>query len=423
MFKSLLKYKLRNNFFLERELLKVERLFNLDSRALCDYENDCFIKLFKRAITLSPFYKLHYQKHGISIDSIRGIDDIRKLPPIGKEIVRNEGRQMLTIPRIFFTKGYTSGTTGSPLEVYRSLKSVIVEQSYQLHFRMTHGWNEGDPIVSMRGVLGRGQTHKYDKVENVLYISSYNINQTNILLYKKLIDDFKPKLILAYPSSLELLCNELDYKKLTVNIPVAITSSETLYDFQRLKAQNLLGSQVFDWYGNAERTIAIAEYESGKYYFVPGYGIAEKENGKIYTTSLINSDFPLIRYEVGDNIEWDNSTDPEDLTIGLKRIKQITGREDDIIILKDGTKIGRLDIAFKGIRNIKNSQIIQDIIGEIRVNIVPVNSPFDSRALEVNLKKLLGENILINFCEVTNDAIERSAAGKYKLVINKLFKK
>ncbi len=417
--KAWIKFKSRNNFIVDKKIETIKSLHKMTYEQLIEYKNIRFIELLKRAVSKSVFYKRLYAEHGVNINSISNVEDITRLPILNKESARENAPDIITCPKFLTIKGYTSGTSGSPLTVYRSYDSILNEQAYQMYFRYMHGLKKGDPIVSMRGTLDKTKIYLHDKFENILYLSSYNINTKTINQYLELIREFKPKGILAYPSSLENLCNELSKISAYCHIPVAITSSETLYDFQRDKISEFIGATVFDWYGNAERTVAISQYPDGDYYEVPGYAIVEPYKGELLTTSLINTAFPLIRYHVNDRISFSSRLNSNGYPSALKATS-ILGRVDDVVILSDGTKIGRLGVAFKGIENLLYAQIHQHEIGSITVFVVPKFSPLDTKALERNLRKLLGESINIVFREVNEKDIERSKAGKYKLVVNKI---
>jgi len=420
MINSWLKFKLRNNFLLRKKIKEVELLHGMSYIQLREYKNRKFIALFNHAINNTKFYRQYYEEFGININTIKSIDDIKNLPCISKETVRKHYDTIKSAYSLLGSKGYTSGTSGSPLMVYRSYDSILNEQAYLCYFRKMHGIHPSDKVISLRGNLDRSITHRYNKHENTLYLSSYNINSETIALYRDLIIEFTPKAIYAYPSSLEILSNELQKCNTKIHISVAITSSEMLYDFQREKVKNVLGAEIFDWYGNAERTIAIEQAPDMEYYEVPGYAIIEQEDDRLLTTSLINNAFPLIRYEVNDKIVFDQQISSQHSSfINSAKVASIMGREDDVVFLADGTHIGRLDIAFKGVKNIRYAQIHQETVGQITVNVVPMNAPFDKRQLESNLRKLLGD-IVIQFNEITFAAIQKSKAGKYKLVINKL---
>lgn len=418
-----LKHKVRNNFILKNRIRHVAGLHQLDRIALKSYENEQFLELFRYAYQKSAFYRSYYQEHGIQLNDIKSLDDMKRLPFITKDMVRKASRQLFTCHPKLTMKGFTSGTSGSPLVVYRSLKAIIEENAYVVYFREMHGIREGDRIVSMRGNLDKDTLSYFNKAENILYLSSYNINEQTITQYRKLITEFAPKAILAYPSSLEMLANAFSNQGWSMEIPVAITSSETLYQFQREKIRNILGAETFDWYGNAERTIAAEELPGHEYFLVPGYGIAEKENGQLLTTSLINRAFPLIRYEVGDSLEWtENDADKGKGHPASARVLRLEGRQDDFVVLPDGSRVGRLDIAFKGVNHLLYAQIIQNDTASLLVHLVPgtLFGSADRQLLLANLSSLLGTTLKIVIRDVAVADIKKTASGKFKLVISNL---
>ena len=61
--------------------------------------------------------------------------------------------------------------------------------------------------------------------------------------------------------NLSVFLKEQDLK---LNIPLAFTSSETLYEFQRKLIEDILGTKIYDRYGLTERTISIAQKQNKK---------------------------------------------------------------------------------------------------------------------------------------------------------------
>lgn len=423
--RDFLQYKARHNCLLERKIKVIRNLHEMSPARLRDYENSRFLAMLDHAYHYSPFYKKYYNEYGVDIKAIQSIDDIGKLPIIDKDMVWHYKAHILTRPAFCMFKGFTSGTSGSSLTVYRTLGAIILENAYIWHFRNMHGIHRGDKLVVIRGDLSRDQLSKFDKYTNTLFLSSYNINKGNIFKYIKLLLDFNPSCIMGYPSSLEMLSNELSKANVQVNIPIAFTSSETLYSFQRTKIKNHIGAETFDWYGNAERTVAIEQCPGGQYYFVPGYSVNEVFDDRLLTTALINRAFPLIRYKVNDIIELSaEKRDANTLSAPASiRIDRIHGRDDDYIFLPDGTRIGRMSKAFKGIDEILFAQILQDEVDCIVLNIVPSSARFDDTEVLKRMRSLLGNQIGIKIFLVSEDKIIKTRAGKYKLVINSLFKK
>lgn len=419
--KDLINYKVRNNVVLDYYLSKIDEYYNMSPKELREAQNNIFIKLVHHSYKQSSFYRGLYDKYDIDISKIKSIEDIDSLPIIDKSLIRNKVNNIITVNKAFLVKGYTSGTNGSPLTVYRSVRAIILENAYVWQFRNRHGLKIGEPCVSLRGVLDKNTFEKYDKYSNTLYLSSYNINPKNIKHYLDRIKEFKPKAVLGYPSSIYALSLGLEECKMKVEIPFVFTSSETLYEFQRDKINKIFNANIFDWYGNAERTIALGQCDCGLYHEPPLYSINEYKENSIITTSLINFSFPLIRYKVNDSVELADNT-IERCQSKYICINKVNGRSDDFIILKDKTLIGRLDVAFKGVQNILYSQIIQNDFDVIEVKLVVTKefSRQDSDLLYRNLTDRIGNEVSIRINLINEAELIKSISGKYKLVINRI---
>lgn len=419
LIKDLIAYKIKFGSGFERELRKIIALGKCSKQELMELKEQEFVKQFQNAFTNSKFYKNLYQSHGINIDSIKTLADSKKLPIIDKKIVKENCNDILTRSRLTVFKAYSSGTTGAPLQVYRDFCSTIKEYAYGHYFQQMHGYNLGDRVVSLRGTLDRNTLSYVDKSNNVLYISSFHLNTNKIDEIYKLISDFKPKVIKAYPSSMHILSTELLKSGRELNIPIAFTSSEVLHGFQREIVEKVLHTKIFDWYGNAEQTVAFGQFDDCMYREFPLYSHTEFEDKHLITTGLINTAFPLIRYKVDDVVQLAPSSN------GICVVEKIEGRDDDYVILKDGQKIGRLDLAFKKTNEILAAQIIQETVGEIIVNIIPDKSftQTDGKQIEQNLRDLLGADCLIRFEKIETSQLIRSKKGKFNLVVSQLEKK
>lgn len=417
--KETIKYLLRSKPFIKKEINEVEKLYKMSDEELYRYKEEKFLKLFRRAITKSKFYKEFYGNAGIGIKDIQSLEDIKKLPVLTKDMVRKNYNDILTVPRWKVTKAHTSGTTGTPLTIYQDYSTIKKEQAYIWVRRKNYGFKYKDKQVSLRGNLNNSQFKMYVHASSTLYLSSYNINKNKSILYYKEIKRFKPKAIEGYPSSLYNLCVFLKEQDLKLKIPLAFTSSETLYDFQRNLIEDILETKIYDRYGCTERSISIAQKQNKQeYYEEPGYSINEYNDDSIFTTSLINNVFPLIRYEVNDIV--DTKIQSDNIVIG-----SISGRKEDMIICKDGSLIGRIDHVFKGVNNVKFAQILQNQIGEIIVNIVPEEnySIKDKQLIIDNIYQKMGKNnIDIKIEMVSEKEIIYSSRNKFKLVVSILNK-
>jgi phenylacetate-CoA ligase len=414
--KSHLKFYARHNFMLNKKIEKIHTYYDQPSFELL--KNEAFLKMLNQVYKSNTFYKQLYNDHGVDINSIKSIDDSKNLPIIKKSDVRENTEQIKQKTGLLINTGYTSGTTGSPLVVYRDYDSILNEHAYLWWYRINSGLNPKDRKISIRGDLNRDTLHYLDKASNTLFISSFVLNDSNIKKIIPVIRKFRPKAVLGYPSSLYTIAIWLEENNEELNIPLSFTSSESLLSFQEQLINKTFHTKLFDWYGNAERTIAL--YREDTKYFEPLlYGINQYQKDKVITTSLINNYFPLIRYEVNDVLNQSGKNNLEKKSI---TIESIDGRIEDYVYLPDGTKIGRLDVVFKALNNISMAQIIQKNISSIDVKIVPLDqlTKNDIQTLRQNLIFKLGRDIQINIKKITKEEIEYSFSGKFKLVISKI---
>lgn len=419
--KETLKYALRSYPFIKKYVKEIEQMYSMSPSELQKRNEHKFIDIFRKAYDKSSFYNQLYTNVGIKKEDIKSIDDIKKLPIITKEDVKQHAEEMVVCPMWKLLKNHTSGTTGTPLMVYEDWPSIWREQAYFYCYRKRCGYKYGQPIVSLRGNLGKADTFLKVHISNTLYLSSYNINEKNAELYHQKIQTHNPVAIEGYPSSLFRLASLFRDKGIELNIPVTFTSSETLLDYQRLLIEKQFHTQIYDHYGTTERTIRLSEaLDHSCYYEDPGYSINEYlEDGEV-TTSLINQSFPLIRYRGNDIIE----------TIKVDRnnkehqtIKKIHGRNEDYLICKDGTYIKRLGFIFKKTDHVNAAQLIQNEKGKVRIKIVPDQgfNKSDSQSIKESLWERVGKgNLIIDIELVSLNELEYTSSGKFKYIINNI---
>lgn len=358
-----------------------------------------------------------------------------KWPITDKDIINSNYFQFINknfqIPII----AYTSGSTGKPLKLYRSLKSVVFEQAcldwicglqglnpYQLKIAILRG-NEVKPpddnsLPYWKFVSGKK-----------LVLSSYHLSFENIKHYYEILLKFAPDCLMAYPSSLEMLCKYLQQSKYILNIPLIITSSEVLPDNVRDLAQKVLGYKVIDLYGQAERVALAYSVKNNEYYFIPGYSYVElsyhssddeADFYEVIGTSLWNTKMFFIRYKTGDLIKVNKGTDKKQIDkirYGLSPFKGIIGRKNDYILSPDGIRIIAINNLFWNVDNVIRAQVIQDAIDKIRILVIPAIgfNENDKKQILVNARYKIPQNISIEI-QIVNK-LEVNKQGKVPFII------
>jgi phenylacetate-CoA ligase len=172
----------------------------------------------------------------------------------------------------------------------------------------------------------------------------------------------------------------------------------------------------------------VSECEHGRLHISPDAGMIELLNdemqpvkpgdeGKVYCTGFLNYDQPLIRYDIGDTMIA--SVEPCSCGRNMPLVKEICGRNEDVIVGKDGRAMVRFHSIFNGLRTVKQAQVIQESLNLIYIKALPDGRiASDEIALMQNrIKSQLGDvEVIVE--EV--DAIPLTENGKFKAVISKL---
>ena len=417
--KESIKYLLRSYPVIYPYVKEVERMYNMSHDELQGRNERVFLKIFRKAYTKSSFYHKLYTEAGIKLEDIKCLGDISKLPVVTKDMILHQSDALLTTSKWKLLKNRTSGTTGTPLTVFEDWKSIWKEQAYFYCYRKRCGYIYGQPLVSLRGNLGKKDTMMYVHISNTLYLSSYNINEQTVGAYYKGIEKRSPQAIEGYPSSLYNLALLLKDKELYCNIPVCFTSSENLLDFQRQLIEERFQTKIFDHYGTTERTIRISESIKHDGYFEdPGYSINEYLKDRVVSTSLINSAFPLIRYQSSDVVILKENTKDERVSID-----RIQGRSGNCIKGKDGSIYNNAALTFilTYSHNIRYAQFIQKKNGKVLLNIVP-EAVFSSQNLD-ELKQMIDLKIGLSNLELEINLIKEqdlsyTTRNKYSYIIS-----
>lgn len=436
-------YKLYRERYIGNHDVYLERLLRsqwYDQETIDRLVDTKFKAIFSHAISTVPYYRGLVKSGKINPDAVEGVSDIGRLPVLTKEQIREN-------PELFISDKYnkeslikigTSGTTGKTLRIYVDKDSR--RHAYAFFSRLK-AWMG----VSARGrnVTFAGRTivdpdaekppfWRINKVSNNYLFSSYHITQRNLEHYIHALEKIQPEYIDSYPSSIYLVAQYmLDNDIKGIRPKAIITSSETLLDHQRELIEQAFGCPVFDQYGAAEQVVFVSQCEKGAYHNNPEYGYIEYlnekgenaqpgESARLICTGFTNMAMPLIRYDIGDT----GILSDKKCACGrnFPVIEKIVGRTDDMLVMKDGRVVGRLDPVFKGLETIVEAQIIQEDYDNITLNIVPASNYKEDDAVAViaELKKRLGSDVNIHVNQVSE--IARTKNGKFRAVITKIGK-
>lgn len=329
--------------------------------------------------------------------------------------------------------GKTSGTTGTPLTVFRSLASVVMENAFLRRHWAWGAYERGMPRASLRGELvvpverARPPFWFRNRYDNQLLVSSRHLKDECVDAIADELERFAPRLLQAYPSAAFALAQLLERRGRRLRIPVVFTASEPLHAHQRALILERLGARVMDMYGMAERVAFATECEFGSLHVNPDYSYVElvdeagapaSGEGYVVGTTFHNLAMPLVRYRLSDRTRWVAGA----CRCGrpFPRIEPVTGKVEDRICGGDGQFVSPsvLTFAFKDVRNIRKSQVAQ--VGprrwEIRLVPAPAFGAEDRAGLVRNVRELVDSRVALDV--VLKEDIPCLPSGKYRWVVN-----
>ncbi|GAA2001855.1 phenylacetate--CoA ligase PaaK [Microbacterium ulmi] len=297
-----------------------------------------------------PLYTRKLDDAGVGPDDIRTLADVARLPFTTKEDLRQTypfGMFAVPMDRVARIHA-SSGTTGRPTVVgytaadldrwaslvARSLRAAGVRPGMKVHNAYGYGLFTGG-LGAHAGIEKLGAT--------VIPMSG---GQTARQV--QLIRDFEPDAIMCTPSYLLTIADAMEAEGVdprTTSLKIGILGAEPWTNEMRAELERRLGIDAVDIYGLSEVMgpgvgSEAVETKDGPHiwedHFLPeiigedGMPLPDGERGELVFTSLTKEAFPVIRYRTRDL----SRLLPGTARAGMRRIEKITGRNDDMIILR-----------------------------------------------------------------------------------------
>jgi phenylacetate-CoA ligase len=395
------------------------------------YQENHLDKLLHRAYHTIPFYRDHWSKRRQKGDN-SPYSNLLNWPIIDKQVVMSNTFGFLSDdcnPKRMYHE-HTGGTSGSPLNVYWSKATTL--QYYAIFEGRIRNWN-GVTKDMRYGILGGQMFIPFSQNKppfwvrnfsmNQLYMSSYHISKDSIADYLSAMTSFGIEYLFGYASSLYSIALLGLQQDLTFpSLRVVISNAEPLFDFQVDMITKAFGCKVVNTYGMSELVSGgcTSPLSTGLIELWPEVGIIEVDNSsefsKFICTGILNQDMGLVRYNLGDNGKL---IYPSAGRLDYFKIEKIHGRDDDMVVTRDGRRIGRLDTVFKNDLGILEAQIIQDDLEHFTIKIVPdgiYNTGMGIKIAE-SLRERVGDvDVKI---ELVN-RIQKTKMGKFRAVISRI---
>ena len=397
---------------------------------MISYQNEKLRHMVQYAYNEIPFYRELYDRHGITISQIQTVDDLKKLPVIQKQNIRDIAKSRAMRKNKKVVPGISSGSTGEPLQYTKNMEAYSFHTASAIRAWGWMGYTVGDKYIKVSQNPRTSRMKKLqDKVNRSEYVFLKDINDEEFeKLYRTMVR-FKPKFLRCYPDPLYFFCKYLEKKGYEPPPLKAInTTGNILYPEARRFIEDTLSTEIFDAY-SCEGGAVFFQAEKDKNYFgADEYAVTEilneagqiaepSEKGRLITTDLWNTEVPFIRYDTQDIVtRADVSSNSER---SLTQIEAIDGRDCDILVTPDGRLVivHIFTIFFEWFESVDQFQAIQEEKDLFRILLV-VNKNFtdaDMKKIDTYWSDYFGDKAKVEIDIV--DEINPRKSGKRSFLV------
>lgn len=412
----------------------LKKTHNFSREQFSNFQQDALYATYSDAVKRVPYYK-NRELYSEQLPRDAFLEEFSRVPVLNKQTVKLKTSEFIRTPKSpFLLQRSTSGTTGSPLEIFQTplerVKSNALRQSIYEKFCGLRT----PRILGLSASLDANQVTLQLPRTNHAYASIYHLIKRHRTQIVGLLRTFQPEIIHGFPSALAqlafLLPDGLPYE-LPGKTVRCISTSETLFPDTRRVIEDNLGVIVHNEYGSQEGQHFAFECDHRGMHIHPARGYVEVlkfesdrpagpgEAGRIVVTGFQNRQMPLIRYSIGDTA----STAPEDHRCSCGSqwpvLQDLHGRTQDLVRTRDGNRIGLIESAtLRTVPGIAESQIVQTGYESFTYRIV-ASEGYDLPQAEALINELLADRlgypIDVSFEYV--ETIEKTSSGKHRAVI------
>jgi phenylacetate-CoA ligase len=298
-----------------------------------------------------PHYRRAFDAAGVHPDDCRELADLARFPTTSKADLRdNYPFGMFAVPQEQVRRVHaSSGTTGRPTVVGYTERDIDTWATVMARSIRAAGGRAGDRLHNAYGyglfTGGLGAHYGAEKLGCTVIPVSGGMTPRQV----QLIQDFQPRIIMVTPSYMLTVIDEMEKQGVdprSTSLEIGIFGAEPWTEQMRQEMEERLDIQAVDIYGLSEVmgpgvSQECVETKDGLHvwedHFYPevidpitGEVLPEGEQGELVFTSLTKEAMPVIRYRTRDLTRLLPGT----ARPGMRRMEKITGRTDDMIILR-----------------------------------------------------------------------------------------
>jgi phenylacetate-CoA ligase len=298
-----------------------------------------------------PFYRRKFDAAGVHPSDFRDLSDIARFPFTVKQDLRdNYPYGLFAVPREKLVRIHgSSGTTGKPIVVGYTKADIDMWSNVMARSIRAAGGRPGMMVHVAYGyglfTGGLGAHYGAERLGCTVVPMSGGMTERQV----QLIADFRPDVIMVTPSYMLAILDgfrKAGIDPRSTSLQFGIFGAEPWTNAMRHEIEHSFDLQATDIYGLSEVigpgvAQECVETKDGLHvwedHFLPeiinpetGEPVADGESGELVFTSLTKEAFPIIRYRTRDLTRLLPGT----ARPGMRRMEKITGRSDDMIILR-----------------------------------------------------------------------------------------
>ncbi|MGY1671927.1 phenylacetate--CoA ligase PaaK [Geodermatophilus sp. SYSU D00710] len=298
-----------------------------------------------------PHHRAAFDAAGVHPDDCRELADLARFPTTSKADLRDTYPfGMFAVPQEQVRRIHaSSGTTGRPTVVGYTERDIDTWATVMARSIRAAGGRPGDRLHNAYGyglfTGGLGAHYGAEKLGCTVIPVSGGMTPRQV----QLITDFEPRVIMVTPSYMLTLLDEFEKQGLDPrrsSLEIGVFGAEPWTEQMRVEMEERAGIQAVDIYGLSEVmgpgvAQECVETKDGLHvwedHFYPevidpitGEVLPEGEVGELVFTSLTKEAMPVVRYRTRDLTRLLPGT----ARPGMRRMEKVTGRTDDMIILR-----------------------------------------------------------------------------------------
>ena len=297
-----------------------------------------------------PHYRAAFDAAGVHPDNCKALTDLAKFPTTSKSDLReNYPFGMFAVPKERISRIHaSSGTTGQPTVVGYTANDVDMWANVMARSIRAAGGRPGDRahIAYGYGLFtgGLGAHYGAERLGCTVIPVSGGMTERQVTLIR----DFEPDFIMVTPTYMLSVIDELERQGVDpakTSLKLGIFGAEPWTNDMRQEMQARLDMHAVDIYGLSEVigpgvAVECVDTKDGLHiwedHFYPeiidpvtGDVLPDGTYGELVFTSLSKEAMPVVRYRTRDLTRLLPGT-----ARPMRRIEKITGRSDDMIILR-----------------------------------------------------------------------------------------